>query len=80
VHLSYVRQGTGHAVIGARQWIPCEQVADPVTSLVTGLPLDLRFQTKGQLAIAICAEAHADTRATVEHGFSDLKNGRIVLP
>jgi SRSO17 transposase len=60
VHLSYVRQGTGHALIGARQWIPREQVSDPVTSLVTGLPPDLRFRTKGQLAIDICAEAYAD--------------------
>ena len=60
VHLSYVRQGTGHALIGARQWIPREQVTDPVTSLVTGLPPDLRFRTKGQLAIDICAEAYAD--------------------
>jgi hypothetical protein len=49
VHLSYVRQGTGHALIGARQWIPREQIADPVTALVTGLPPDLRFRTKGQL-------------------------------
>jgi hypothetical protein len=24
VHLAYVRQGTGHALIGARQWIPAE--------------------------------------------------------
>jgi SRSO17 transposase len=63
VHLSYVRQGTGHALIGARQWIPREQVTDPVTSLVTGLPLDLRFQSKGQLAAAICAEAYADGAA-----------------
>ena len=31
-----------------------------MTSLVTGLPLDLRFRTKGQLAIDICAEAYAD--------------------
>jgi SRSO17 transposase len=60
VHLAYVRQGTGHALIGARQWIPREQVADPVTSLVTGLPPDLRFRTKGQLAIDICADAYAD--------------------
>jgi hypothetical protein len=59
-HLSYVREGTGHALIGARQWIPAEQVADPVTSLVTGLPLDLRFRTKGQLAVAILADAYAD--------------------
>ena len=60
VHLSYVRQGTGHALIGARQWIPREQVTDPVKSLVTGLPDGLRFRTKGQLAIGILADARAD--------------------
>jgi SRSO17 transposase len=60
VHLSYVRQGTGHALIGARQWIPREQVASAAASLVTGLPLDLRFRTKGQLAAAVLADAYAD--------------------
>jgi SRSO17 transposase len=50
VHLSYVREKTGHALIGARQWIPAEAISDPVKSLVAGLPLDLRFRTKGQLA------------------------------
>lgn len=60
VHLSYVREATGHALIGARQWIPAEQITDPVTSLVTGLPLDLEFRTKGQLAIDICEDAWAD--------------------
>lgn len=40
VHLSYVREGTGHALISARQWIPAEQVADPVASLVMRLPLE----------------------------------------
>jgi len=60
VHLSYVRQGTGHALIGARQWIPREQAADPVLSLATGLPPGLRFRTKGQLAIDLCADAYAD--------------------
>ena len=60
VHLSYVRQGTGHALIGARQWIPREQAADPVLSLATGLPPGLRFRTKGQLAIDVCADAYAD--------------------
>ena len=29
-------------------------------SLVMGLPLDLEFRTKGQLAIDICADAYAD--------------------
>ena len=60
VHLSYVREKTGHALAGARQWIPREQIEDPVTSLVMGLPLDLEFRTKGQLAMDICADCHAD--------------------
>jgi SRSO17 transposase len=60
VHLSYVREKTGHALAGARQWIPAGDFADPVKSLVTGLPLDLRFRTKGQLAIDILDEAYAD--------------------
>jgi SRSO17 transposase len=60
VHLSYVREKTGHALIGAAQWIPAEQVRDPVKALVTGLPPDLVFRTKGQLAIGILADAYAD--------------------
>jgi SRSO17 transposase len=60
VHLSYVREKTGHALAGARQWIPAEDIADPVKSLVAGLPLDLRFRTKGQLAIDILTDAYAD--------------------
>jgi len=60
VHLSYVRELTGHALIGARQWIPAEDIKDPVKSLVTGLPPDLRFRTKGQLAIDVLDDAYAD--------------------
>jgi len=45
---------------GPRQRIPAEQIQDPVKSLVMGLPLDLQFRTKGQLAIDICADAYAD--------------------
>jgi DDE superfamily endonuclease len=60
VHLSYVREGTGHALIGAREWIPARQICDPVTSAAMGLPEDLVFRTKGQLAIDILAEAFAD--------------------
>ena len=60
VHLSYVREKTGHALIGARQWIPREQIEDPVKSLLMGLPLDLEFRTKGQLAIDISTDAAAD--------------------
>jgi SRSO17 transposase len=60
VHLSYVREKTGHALVGARQWIPAEHIADPVKSLVTGLPPDLRFRTKGQLATDVLAGAYDD--------------------
>ena len=60
VHLSYVREGTGHALIGARQWIPREQIADPAVRVKTGLPAGLEFRTKGQLAAGICADAYAD--------------------
>jgi SRSO17 transposase len=60
VHLSYVREKTGHALIGARQWIPAGHIDDPVKSLVMGLPPGLVFRTKGQLAIDILAGAFAD--------------------
>jgi SRSO17 transposase len=60
VHLSYVREGTGHALIGARQWIPADQIDDPARSLVMGLPPDLVFRTKGQLAVDIMTDARAD--------------------
>jgi SRSO17 transposase len=60
VHLSYVRKKTGHALIGARQWIPAEHINDPVTSAGMGLPPRLEFRTKGQLAIDLWAEAYAD--------------------
>jgi SRSO17 transposase len=60
VHLSFVREKTGHALIGARQWIPREHIEDPVKSLAMGLPLGLVFRTKGQLAIDVCADADAD--------------------
>src|SRR6266511_1226016 len=59
VHLSYVRERTGHALIGARQWIPAEHITDPVASAGMGLPSALEFRTKGQLAIDICTEAYA---------------------
>ena len=56
VHLAYVREGAGHALIGARQWIPAEHLSDPVRSQDMGLPGDLAFRTKGQLAIDVLTE------------------------
>ena len=39
---------------------PGHRSRDPVRSLVMGLPLDLGFRTKGQLAIDIAAGTLAD--------------------
>ena len=60
VHLTYAREGTGHALIGAREWIAAGHIHDLVTSAAMGLPADLAFRTKGQLAIDILAEAFTD--------------------
>src|SRR5258708_37107618 len=51
---------TGHALIGARQWLRGEQISDPAASAVMGLPADLVFRTKGQLAIDICTDTFTD--------------------
>ena len=60
VHLAYAREGTGHALIAARQWIPREHLDDPVKRRVMRLPPDLAFRTKGQLAIDLLSEILAD--------------------
>lgn len=60
VHLAYVRAGAGHALIASRQWIPAEQITDPVKAITTGLPLELTFRTKGELAIDLLTDAWSD--------------------
>ena len=48
VHISYIREKTGHVLAGFRQWIPEEHVSDLVKSLgKAGLPLDLKFKDQG---------------------------------
>jgi SRSO17 transposase len=64
VHLSYVRQHRGHALIGFRQWIPREQLEDPALRARAGLPGKLAFATKGELAVQILTDAHADGMVT----------------
>jgi SRSO17 transposase len=60
VHAAWIREGTGQVLAGFRQWIPEEHIKDPVKSLVTALPLDLRFRTKGELAVEVCKDIAAD--------------------
>jgi len=64
VHLSYVRQHRGHGLIGFRQWIPREQIEDPAVRERMGLPDELVFAAKGQLAVQILAGARADGMVT----------------
>jgi SRSO17 transposase len=59
VHVTYATPA-GHALIGARQWIPAEQVADPAARAAMGLPTDLEFKTKPELAADILADALAE--------------------
>jgi SRSO17 transposase len=64
VHLSYIRQHAGHGLIGFRQWIPREHLEDASTRRRMGLPRDLAFATKGELAVQILREAYADGMQT----------------
>nr|WP_017607327.1 IS701 family transposase [Nocardiopsis xinjiangensis] len=66
VHLSYVRGGVGHSLIGCEQWIPAEHLDDAATAARMGLPQDLEFATKGQLATRILAQAQAQAQAQAE--------------
>jgi hypothetical protein len=59
-HLAYAREGTVHALIAARQWIPREHLEDPARRRVMRLPPGLAFRTKGQLAIDLLGEVLAD--------------------
>lgn len=60
VHLAYVRERVGHALIGARQWIPAEHLDDPDVAAAMGIADGQAFRTKGQLAIDICTDAYTD--------------------
>jgi hypothetical protein len=60
VHLAYAREGTGHSLIAARQWIPREHLEDPARRRVMRLRPGLSFRTKGQLAIDLLGEVLAD--------------------
>jgi SRSO17 transposase len=60
VHLAYVRQDVGHALIGCRQWIPAEQITDAHRAARMGLPAGLGFATKGQLGAGLLTDAAAD--------------------
>jgi SRSO17 transposase len=58
VHLSLNIEGTGHSIVNARQWIPEEDFDDETKRERAGLPPDLVFRTKGQLAADMFEQVH----------------------
>jgi SRSO17 transposase len=52
----------GHALVGARPYLPREQAADPYLRAKTGVPEDVAFATKPELGRQILADLHAEGR------------------
>lgn len=59
VYCSYATPG-GHALVGARIYLPADQLDDPERRLALGIPDDVEFTTKPELTIDICADMVAD--------------------
>jgi SRSO17 transposase len=59
VYCSYATPG-GHALVGARIWVPAEQLDDPDRRAMLGIDADVTFRTKPQLAIDILTDMVAD--------------------
>lgn len=59
VYCSYATPG-GHALVGARIYVPADQLADQARRAASGIGMDVTFRTKPQLAIDICRDMLAD--------------------
>lgn len=59
VYCSYATPG-GHALVGARIYVPADQLADPARRTACGIDADVAFRTKPQLAIDLCSDMVAD--------------------
>ncbi|MDN5916262.1 MAG: IS701 family transposase [Pseudonocardia sp.] len=59
VYCSYATAG-GHALVGARIYVPAGQLADPDRRAQLGIGDDVEFRTKPELAIDVLAEMVAD--------------------
>lgn len=59
VYCSYATPG-GHALVGARIYLPEDQLDDPERRDAMGVGDDVEFKTKPQLAAEICADMVAD--------------------
>jgi SRSO17 transposase len=59
VYCAYATRG-GHGLVGARVYVPADQLADPERREQTGIGEDVTFRTKPELAIDILTEMLAD--------------------
>lgn len=59
VYCSYATP-CGHALVGARIWVPAEQVDDPERRAALGIGVEVTFRTKPQLAIDILTDMVTD--------------------
>jgi SRSO17 transposase len=59
VYCSYATGG-GHALVGARIYVPADQVTDPTRAAALGIDAKVEFKTKPQLAVDILADMVAD--------------------
>lgn len=59
VYCSYATPA-GHALVGARLYLPREWADDPARRLAAGIPVDVGFATKPGLGRQILADLHAD--------------------
>jgi hypothetical protein len=59
VYCSYATP-SGHALVGARPYLPAEWAADPDRRDAAGVPANVEFATKPELGAAILADLHAD--------------------
>jgi SRSO17 transposase len=59
VYCSYATPG-GHALVAARIYVPAEQLDDPDRRVALGVPDEIEFRTKPQLAQEIVADMIAD--------------------
>lgn len=59
VYCSYATAG-GHALVGARIYVPADQLDDHERRVAVGIPDDIEFKTKPELAVDICRDMVAD--------------------
>lgn len=59
VYCSYATGG-GHALVGARVYVPADQLDDPERRTALGIDAEVEFRSKPQLALDILAEMVAD--------------------